>query len=164
VRARALERTYEPGALLARVNRTLRRRGVAGLFCTLAYAVFDLPGRVLTIANSGLPYPLHYRADLGRCEPLELPGVPLGAFDRASYEERRIALSPGDVFVFFTDGVIEASRDGEEYGIPRLVEQVERHAARSASDLADRIVSELDLFLAGAPPADDVTFVVVKIL
>ena len=164
VRARALERSYRPGALLARVNRTLRRRGVEGLFCTLAYAVFDLRGQRLTIANSGLPYPLHYRAGLGRCEALELPGVPLGAFDGSAYEDKSIPLSPGDVFVFFTDGVTEASRDGEEYGMARLVEQVERHASSSAARLGSRLVSELDAFLGGAPPADDVTFVVVKVL
>jgi sigma-B regulation protein RsbU (phosphoserine phosphatase) len=164
VRARALERTYRPGALLARVNRTLRRRGVEGLFCTLAYAAFDLRARRLTMANSGLPYPLHYRAELERCETLALPGLPLGAFDGSSYEERSVDLRSGDVVVFFTDGVIEASREGEEYGIRRLVEQVERYATLSAAGLGGNLLADLDRFLGSALPADDVTFVVVKIL
>ena len=59
VRARAFERRA-PHDLMARVNRTLRRRGVEGLFCTLGYALFDFGARTVRIANSGLPYPLAF--------------------------------------------------------------------------------------------------------
>ncbi len=163
VRARAFER-HRPAHLLERVNRTLRRRGLEGFFCTLAYAVFDLKSRRMTLANSGLPYALHYRARTGRAETLELPGVPLGAFDGSTYEETTLDLSPGDAFVFYTDGVIEASHDGEEYGLARLRAQVESHAALRAGSLGGRILADLDRFVSGDSPADDATFVVVKIL
>jgi sigma-B regulation protein RsbU (phosphoserine phosphatase) len=163
VRARAFER-HRPPDLLARVNRTLRRRGLEGFFCTLAYAVFDLTHRRVTLANSGLPYPLHYRASTGRAEALEIPGVPLGAFDATTYSEMTLPLSAGDVFVFFTDGLIEASREGEEYGIARLRAQVEAHAGQRAGQLGARVLADLDRFVSGAAPADDVTFVVVRIL
>jgi sigma-B regulation protein RsbU (phosphoserine phosphatase) len=163
VRARAFEK-HQPAHLLARVNRTLRRRGLEGFFCTLAYALFDLKGRRLALANSGLPYPLHYRTATGRAEQLELPGLPLGAFDGSAYEEKTLDLTAGDVFVFFTDGVVEASREGEEYGIPRLAAQVEAHASLGAAGLGGRILADLDRYLGGAAPADDVTCVVVKML
>jgi sigma-B regulation protein RsbU (phosphoserine phosphatase) len=163
VRARAFER-HRPAHLLARVNRTLRRRGLEGFFCTLAYAVLDLPNRRLALANSGLPYPLRYRPATGRAEPIELPGVPLGAFDGSAYDERTVDLSPGDVFVFYTDGVIEASHEGEEYGVARLRAQVESHAGLPVSALGAHILADLDRFTRGASPSDDVTFVVVKVL
>jgi sigma-B regulation protein RsbU (phosphoserine phosphatase) len=163
VRARAFER-HQPAHLLTRVNRTLRRRGLEGFFCTLAYAVFDLRNRRLTLANSGLPYPLRYSARTGKAEPIELPGVPLGAFDGSTYNEITLELAAGDVFVFFTDGVVEASHDGEEYGIARLRAQVEAHAGRRAGQLGARVLADLDRYLSGAAPVDDVTFVVVKVL
>jgi sigma-B regulation protein RsbU (phosphoserine phosphatase) len=163
VRARAFER-HRPADLLARVNRTLRRRGLEGFFCTLAYAVFDLKNRRLTLANSGLPYPLHYSPRTGRADPIEIPGLPLGAFDGSAYAETAIDLSPGDVFVFFTDGVVDATHEGEEYGVARLRTQVEAHAGRHAGHLGRRVLGDLDAFVSGAAPADDVTFVVVKIL
>ena len=68
VRARAFERR-PPADLMQRVNRTLRRRGVEGLFCTLGYALFDFQERSLRLANSGLPHPLHYRAASGGRAP-----------------------------------------------------------------------------------------------
>jgi sigma-B regulation protein RsbU (phosphoserine phosphatase) len=163
VRARAFERRA-PLDLMARVNRTLRRRGVEGLFCTLGYALFDFGARTVRIANSGLPYPLRFRAASGRCAPLEVGGLPLGAFDDAAYEELAQDLAPGDVFVFHTDGVSDARSGGEEYGTGRLAEVVERFAALPAPDLGDRIVADVEEFMGDADRADDITLIVVKVL
>lgn len=162
VRARAFER-LAPAQLLYRVNRTLRRRGVEGLYCTLAYALFDFPGERVRLANSGLPYPLHYQAATRRCGSVEIPGLPLGSFDGSTYEERELPLRSGDVFVFFSDGVVEAERAGEDYGIGRLSALIERHACLPAPALGDAILDDLHRFLGDDEPSDDVTVAVVKV-
>jgi sigma-B regulation protein RsbU (phosphoserine phosphatase) len=163
VRARAFER-HPPADLMARVNRSLRRRGVDGLLCNLVYARFDLRSRTVALASSGLPQPLQYRAATGRCAPVDVSGLPLGAFDDASYEEQTLALEPGDVFVFYTDGLVDAALGGQDYGMGRLRGLVEAHAALPATGLGDHILDDLDAFLRGSDYADDVTVVVVKIL
>ncbi len=163
VRSRAFERRG-PADLLQRVNRTLRRRGIEGLFCTLGYALFDFQDETVRVANSGLPYPLHFRAASGLCAPLELGGLPLGAFDGSSYEEAVVSLAPGDVFVFHTDGLTEARHAGEDYGAARLIRQVEAQAALGAPELGEKILEDLEAFLGGDAPADDVTLIVVKVL
>ena len=162
VRARAFER-HSPADLMARVNRTLRRRGVEGLLCNLVYARFDLPSRTVTVASSGLPAPFQYRAASRRCVPIEVAGLPLGAFDDATYEERSLTLEPGDVFVFYTDGLCDAAVAGEEYGSERLRRLIEAEAHRPAVDLGDRILADFDTFLQGSDHPDDVTLVVVKL-
>jgi len=163
VRARAFERR-PPSDLLERVNRTLRRRGIEGLFCTLAYALFDFQERSLRVANSGLPHPFHYRAALGRAVPLEVSGLPLGAFDGATYDELRAALEPGDAVVFYSDGVVEARSGKEEYGPERLCRGIEASALGSATDIGSRVIADLEEFLGAESPHDDVTLIVVKIL
>ncbi len=160
VRARAFERRT-PAELLERVNRTLRRRGVEGIFCTLTYALFDFSSRSLRLANSGVPYPFHYRAATGRCEPIEIAGIPLGAFDQSRYEERTLGVEPGDIFVFHTDGVTEAWNGREAYGAERLVAVIEKHA--SDPDLGALIMENHAAFMAGAEPSDDITLVVVRV-
>jgi phosphoserine phosphatase RsbU/P len=162
VRARAFER-HPPADLLYRANRTLRRRGIEGFFCTLAFSLFDFQARRVQIASSGLPYPLHFQAATGRCRPLEVAGLPLAAFPDSTYEEMTVELSAGDVFVFHSDGVSEAWNGEEEYGTARLQEQVERHAALSAPLLGDQLVADVDRFLDGRMLRDDLTLVVVKI-
>jgi len=163
VRARAFERRA-PQDLMARVNRTLRRRGVEGLFCTLGYALFDFGARTVRIANSGLPYPLRYRAQTGACEALEVGGLPLGAFGDASYDELALDLAPGDVFVFHTDGVSDARSGGDEYGTGRLAEVVKRLANLGATALGDQIVADVEEFMGHTDRADDITLIVVKVL
>jgi sigma-B regulation protein RsbU (phosphoserine phosphatase) len=163
VRSRAFERR-PPADLMQRVNRTLRRKGIEGLFCTLAYALFDFPDRTLRLANSGLPHPVHYQAGSGRAVPIDVSGLPLGTFDGVSYDEVTVQLGAGDLVVFYTDGLVEARRRREEYGEDRLLRGLEAHAALPAPSVGERLVSELEEFLAGESPADDVTLVVVKVL
>jgi len=162
VRGRAFQ-WHAPADLLAKVNRTLRRRGVEGLFCTLTFALFDFDARTLRLANSGLPYPLRFRAATGRCETIEVAGLPLGAFDDPTYEELSIELMPGDVYVFHTDGVTEAHNGKEAYGVARLKKLVEEYAREPG--LGDRIIEDLQKrFMGDAESGDDVTLVVIKIL
>ena len=162
VRARAFER-HRPAELLRHMNNTLRRRGIDGLFCTLTFALFDFAARRVVMANSGLPYPLHYRAATARAGLIELPGLPLGAFDGSTHDEKTLELETGDVLVFYTDGVTEAWDGKEQYGTGRLIRQVETLANLSADRIGEQILADLRRFERRAMPADDVTLVVVKL-
>ena len=91
------------------INTILHERQLEEYYCTLCYAVFDLKRRTVTIANSGVPYPI--RVSGGQRAPIELPGVPLGSFFGVTYDEMSFPLHPGDVFVFCSDGVSEAMNE-----------------------------------------------------
>src|SRR3989442_11129888 len=110
-----------------------------GLFGALSLARFDFAAHRMTVANSGLPYPVHYRASTSRCQPIELPGLPLGAFDGSTYEEKTLEVAAGDVLVFYTDGVTEAWNGKEQYGSDRLVRQVEALAALPPRKIREKI-------------------------
>ena len=115
------------------------------------------------MANSGLPYPLHFHSATGTSQPIDLAGVPLGAFDGSTYEEREVELRPGDVFLFYSDGVAEATRDGEEYGSARLAAVLEKNAGLRAPAIAEAVVEDLYRYLGHDEPSDDLTVVVVKV-
>lgn len=163
VRARAFERR-RPADLLRRSNRALNRRGVEGFYCTLAYALLDFGAGNLVLANSGLPLPLHYRRASGRCQALEVAGLPLGMFPESEYDEIEVSIASGDVLVLYTDGVSEAYNGREPYGRARLQALVEQRADAAATEIAAAITSDLEAFLEGAESDDDVALVVVKVL
>ena len=75
-----------------------------------------------------------------------------------------IALAPGDAFVFYTDGVVEARARREEYGEERLLRGIERHADRPARELGERCCATSTSSSTANSPADDVTLVVIKML
>lgn len=168
VRSRTFRRRYmperfSPAGVLMSMNTILHERQLERYYCTLCYAYFDLKRRTLTMANSGLPYPL--RSTVDGCEPLELPGVPLGSFPGVSYDQLSVDLREGDVFVFCTDGIYEAfDPSGQEFGPERVAEIVQARRGSAASEIADAIVAAVDVHRGDQARADDMTTVVVKIL
>ena len=162
IRARAFQRA-DPREILFRANRTLIRRAVEGLYCALTYALFDFRAGEVRIANSGLPFPIHYKAKQKKAFPISLPGIPLGLFDNVEYDQLTIPLEPGDVFVFHSDGVTEAWNGDEEFGSARLAALVSKHGHKSAEALGQKIEDTLRGWAKEHLANDDVTLVVVRV-
>lgn len=151
-----------PAEMLTAVNNSLGERRIEGQFVSIIYAVWDDNERTLQVANSGLPRPLYCHD--GKLEVIEATGLPLGLFDDADYDEFSFRTKPGDMFVFFSDGMLDArNQDGEMFGRQR----VEQIIARAADKPADWVVDSLFkavLDHAGAEdPFDDQTVVVIRV-
>ena len=99
-------RKYPPAEMLRLVNVSLRQRTIEGRFMSLCYAVYDARTRVLRFANSGAPPPIVCKK--GKTEVLSIAGFPLGMFDKAEYQELELQLEPGDLVVFYTDGLVRS--------------------------------------------------------
>ena len=167
IRSRTFRRRYaperfSPSGVLASTNTILHERQLEEYYCTLCYALFDLKRRVVTLANSGLPYPIRCTAD--EVSQIHLPGVPLGSFAGSTYEEATFELSAGDVVVFCSDGVFEANDAlGREFGAERLLHVVRQHCRTNARDLVDAIFAAVEDFRGETPANDDMTAVAVRI-
>jgi sigma-B regulation protein RsbU (phosphoserine phosphatase) len=167
VRGRTFRRRYlpersSPAGVLSSVNTILHQRQLEEYYCTLCYTIFDLKRRTITLANSGLPYPIRCSAE--GCAQIELPGVPLGSFNGSTYDEVTYALHVGDVFAFCTDGVFEAmNADGGEFTGERLIEVVSASRDLPAKGIVEAIFKAVAEWRGETPPNDDMTAVVVRI-
>jgi phosphoserine phosphatase RsbU/P len=167
VRGRTFRRRYlpersSPASVLASINTILHQRQLEEYYCTLCYTIFDLKRRTMTMANSGLPYPVRLSAD--GCAQIELPGVPLGSFAGSTYDEVTYALQAGEVYVLCTDGVFEAMNErGQEFTASRLVDVVARSRELPAGKIVNAIFQAVSDWRGDAPPNDDMTAVVVRI-
>jgi sigma-B regulation protein RsbU (phosphoserine phosphatase) len=167
VRGRTFRRRYlpersSPANVLMSINTILHERQLEEYYCTLCYALFDLKRRTVTIANSGLPYPVRVTAEGSSL--IELPGVPLGSFFGVTYDELTLPLNSGDVFAFCSDGVSEAMNSrGEEFTSARLMDVMQASRALKAADAVKAIFAAVEEHRAGFPPNDDMTAVVLKI-
>jgi sigma-B regulation protein RsbU (phosphoserine phosphatase) len=167
VRGRTFRRRYlpersSPSGVLASINTILNQRQLEEYYCTLCYTIFDLKRRTLTMANSGLPYPLKVSAN--SCGQIELPGVPLGSFAGSTYDEISFPLHAGEVYVFCTDGVFEAMNEvGQEFTASRLIDVVGRSRDLPSAKIVDAIFQAVAEWRGDAPPNDDMTAVVVRI-
>ena len=160
-RSHAME---EPGAarMLEAINLSLYDRPIAGQYVSMIYAVWDDGQRLLQIANSGLPRPLHYHD--GKVEEIQVTGLPIGLFGHATYDELNLRGHPGDAFLFFSDGILDAtSRDGQMFGRGRLQDLVARNGDRGAEELADAVFTAVSEHAEGVAAFDDQTIVALKV-
>ena len=105
--------------MLEAVNLSLSDRPIAGQYVSMIYGIWDDNQRTLQIANSGLPRPLHCRN--GKVEEIQVTGLPIGLFIHATYEQMEVTAKPGDAFILFSDGILDAtSSKGEMFGRGRL--------------------------------------------
>jgi len=167
VRGRTFRRRYlpersSPAGVLSSVNTILHQRQLEEYYCTLCYSIFDLKRRTMTLANSGLPYPI--RCSSEGCSQIELPGVPLGSFHGSTYDEVTFPLQQGDVFVFCTDGVFEAMNGlGQEFTAARLLDVVGRSRDLPPTKMVEAIFEAVAEWRGDTPPNDDMTAVAVRI-
>src|ERR1700752_1670532 len=151
-----------PGEMLSAVNLSLAERRIEAQFVSLIYAVWDDERRTLTVANSGLPRPIYVHG--GKNEVIEATGLPLGLFDDAEYDEFRFQMKPGDMFVFFSDGILDArSRAGDLFGRGRTEKIIAGCTAKSADCVVDSLFKAVAGDSAGLGTFDDRTVVTIRV-
>jgi len=163
-----------PRDLLIQANRLITEHLDSRSFITMTYAVIDLAAGTMTYARAGHT-PLIYvpGPDNGprNVQILAPDGLVLGlqidfAAERfeALLQQETIPLRPGDVYLFFTDGITEAMNTEDDYfGDARLGELIEEHADLPAEELRERLLREITAFVGTAPQHDDMTMILLKI-
>jgi len=151
-----------PAEMLSAVNFSLGERRIEGQFVSIIFALWDDSNRTLQVANSGLPRPLYCHD--GKIEVIEATGLPLGLFDDADYDEFIFHANPGDMFVFFSDGILDArNQAGDMFGRRRVEEIVAKSCEFSADWVVDSLFKAVAEHAAGVETFDDQTVVAIKV-
>ncbi len=152
--------------LLEIMNHAIWQSAQRRFVMTCFASIIDPRGRTITYANAGHNFPYLYRGGEGKGEfgSLMIRGNRLGDDPSSRYEAKTTELVPGDVLVWYTDGIVECeSETGEEYGEKRFRASVRRAASLDAGDMRDAIVGEATAFFGAAPRKDDITMIVGRI-
>jgi sigma-B regulation protein RsbU (phosphoserine phosphatase) len=151
-----------PAEMLAAVNYSLAERRIDGQFVSLIYAVWDDANLTLQVSNSGLPRPVYCHK--GKTQLIEATGLPLGLFDDAEYDEFTFQAEPDDVFVFFSDGILDATnKAGDLFGRTRLENIIAECAESSAESMVKSIFKAAAEHASGVEAFDDETVVAIKV-
>jgi phosphoserine phosphatase RsbU/P len=133
-------------------------------FVTLCYARIDLERYQLDLVDCGHTRTIHLSRDLGTCTFLRGNNLPLGVLEGETYSQVSLLVQPGDVLLFYSDGVTEA-RDpsGRTFGDESLAEIVQANGHLSPKQLIEVVRTVVTTFSQPAAVADDLTCVAVKI-
>jgi serine phosphatase RsbU (regulator of sigma subunit) len=162
------ERLLTPEQVLRAIDSGIRQVGDQSVLMTAFAAVFDSTTGLLQYANAGQNFPYVLKLGegrmLGEVSILAASGNPLG--DRSIATEIRrgsLQLRAGDLFVCFTDGLVErANRAGTLFGDRRLRNALMGEALADGAALVtlrDRIVQLVEQYSEGAIAEDDITLV-----
>lgn len=160
-----------PAAVLQQMNRSLVNSSPRGTFCTLCYLVLELESGHVRCANSGH----HPVIGIGKSVRIfgNASGPPVGILPEMAWKDTDTEISPGDMLLLFTDGIVEArashtqksgEEDFEEFGMERLCEIVQDYRAKLPRELIDHVNQKVLGFCAPATPYDDCTMISVKYL
>jgi sigma-B regulation protein RsbU (phosphoserine phosphatase) len=175
VLVQSLARTHQsPAEFLKAVNRVVAANIDSKSFITMSYGVIDLEKKLMTFARAGhcplIRVPGAAPAGLRKSELVTPDGLVLGlkiddgAMFDAMINEVTIPLAPGDLVVFFTDGISETMNDAFDcYGEQRLARVLEQYAHLPFEQLRAFIFADLRSFAGAADQHDDMTMVLLKV-
>jgi sigma-B regulation protein RsbU (phosphoserine phosphatase) len=165
---RTLTRTFSmdgrpPREAISRVNDLIIADSNSEWFVTLFYGLLDPKWGILTYINAGHPRPMWLRRKGKKIEKLAADGIALGVFEGIKLEEKAVQLDPGDLVLFYTDGISEAmDTDGNLYGDRRIQTQLSRSAQETPTTALDILQKDIAAFSKGRAQADDLTALLLK--
>jgi sigma-B regulation protein RsbU (phosphoserine phosphatase) len=175
VLVQTLARTHTaPRDFLKAVNRVVSDNIDSKSFITMSYGVIDLDAKVMTFARAGhcplIRVPGAPPAGMRKAELVTPDGLVLGLkiddgqmFD-AMLQEVSVPLEPGDLIVFFTDGISETMNEAFDcYGENRLAKVLEQYAHLPFEQLRSFIFADLRSFSGAADQHDDMTMILLKV-
>jgi sigma-B regulation protein RsbU (phosphoserine phosphatase) len=146
-----------------RLNKQIYSFTTANKFATFFYALYDGKGQTMTYCNAGHNPPLYFVGDEVR--RLTTGGTIVGVFADSTYDQETIRLNEGDLFVAYTDGIVESINEyGEEYGEERLIRLIREHRDLSAEGIKEVIVQNVLDWAFAEERDDDMTLIIAKIL
>jgi phosphoserine phosphatase RsbU/P len=151
-----------PVETIGRTNDLILEDAESGMFVTVYHSHFYEDGRSYHV-NAGHNPPLLYRHADQSVEMFPIGGRAIGWFPDNPLSELEVQLEPGDVIVYYTDGVTDAENpQGDPYGEARLAGVLESGAGRSAHELLELLMEDVEAFCDGEPPFDDITVMIVR--
>ncbi len=153
------EHADDPAKVMTGLNSVLTGK-LQGQFVTAAYLFLDLEKGIASYSAAGHPPLFHYRAADQQVHDVVENGLILGIMPFASYESRALSLGSGDRFLFYTDGVVEADKAGEEFGGSRVKDILSRSC--SAEEICRSVSAAVSLWTQGVA-GDDITIVAVDL-
>jgi len=164
-------RRLSPAKMLAALNDQLQERKLDAQYVTMLMAVWDDENQTLQIANAGSVQPVFVSNTMCNDEAqrvvktIQAEGFPLGMFPGAEYEEFTFSTQPGDMVIFFSDGIVDAENaDHEMFGTDRLDQVLQSEPCPTAESTVEAILNAVTEFQAGTEHFDDETVVVLRVL
>ncbi len=147
--------------LVSRLNVHLHAQTAPEKYATFCFCIYDDRTGVLTYTNAGHLPPILLRD--GNIRAFDVNGTVVGAFPFSQYEESQIKMEPGDLLLFYTDGVTEPENEyGEQFGQERLLDLLLRHQRGAPEKILDAVAESVREWTGSEELQDDMTMLLAR--
>lgn len=155
----------QPHVVLEEVNKTLYQDLVErDTFVTLLYALYEPVKKVLLLANAGHLPTLVFHSTSGQYELLKVKGTYIGGIENRKYQLIGVQLLAGDVVLFYSDGLTEATNsNGEQFGLSNIVDVISKNSLFDAQQIIDSLMIHVSQYIGNCQQEDDITFACLKV-
>lgn len=158
-----IQETRNASETLERVNDLLLSETPHGVFVTALIGILNPRTGEFKYANAGHNLPILKSEDNGEISFLEKGEMALGVLPHIKYREHRLAIQPGEILIFYTDGIPDTlDRNGNDFGMDRFLKTIREAKDFRATEMLDAIDRNLMNFAGSQTPTDDVTVVGIK--
>ena len=149
-------------SIVSHTNAVVTDDMAEGSFITFLLAALHVTTGELRVVNAGHEPPLLYRRALDEVHTMDVHDIVLGINKQTAYKEEQTVLSDGDVAVFYTDGLTEATNSkGELFTIERLKDELHKRAGQPAQQIAETLFDKVKEHASG-PLRDDATILAIR--
>ncbi len=166
----------QPGEILIRLNRYFSEPNIdRQIFVTAIIGLLDTKTHTIQLMRAGHHHPILLPKDpRALIQDIKTTGLALGLERRGKFfeqllQKKNIRLKEGDTLILFTDGLVEAARtqsnnqtETEFYSEKHFRELLDQIRSKSAEEIIDYIVNDLEKFYGNSPLIDDFTLLVLQ--
>ncbi len=161
-----LQNHTSPEETLRKVNEKLCENNTAGMFVTCFISLINIKSGEFTYSNAGHNPPIIYKKNSNTCINIEKPrGLVLGGMNNIKYKQNHDTLLPGDILLFYTDGVTEALNAKKELFSEQKLKNILINSKNKSNikNLVTEIRSEIEIFSGAEARSDDITILGFKL-
>jgi phosphoserine phosphatase RsbU/P len=152
-----------PASVLSLLNRHLYHSTPPEKYATLFLGVYEGHSRSLTYSNGGHLPPLLIASD-GTTRKLSVGGTVIGLLEDQRWEQQRVLMYPGELFVAFSDGVTEPENEFGEFGEQRLLDIIRENRHMPLARISEIVIAAVQDWIGLQEQPDDVTLVLARAL
>lgn len=147
--------------LVGQLNQHLYAHTTPEKYATFCFGVYDEQTALFTYTNAGHLPPILLRK--GEPQLLQVNGIVVGAFPFARYQESSVSLQPGDLLLFYTDGITEPENAyGEQYGEERLLALLRKNREMPPEEILCSILEAVQDWTGSTELQDDMTLLLAQ--
>lgn len=162
-----LEDNTNPGIIIEKLNRMIRKTQNRKMFVTAIFAIIDTEKNKCILYNAGHLPPYKISGESKEIFKIKKHGIALGAMSLSdplgNENEVTIDFKMNDKIIFYTDGINEAMNSKkEEYGLDNLEFYLNNNADKKANELLNGLVGDVKKFTGDSYQRDDITLLIVQ--